>query len=472
MSDHRGPIATFATAVQSQRDQSAAAHWIQNRGVRAGDRIVMEGAQTTEFVACVLGALRSGIIPVVIKAGLTQAETDFQISDAKPRLVMDPAAQRAAVGAGGSVELASVPLARPMLYTSGTTGKPKAVWSGVLDEDAASKLSGEEADMWGHGPTDTHLVVAPLTHSAPLRFAMSTLVAGGSIAIARDRAAVPAALKALRPTTLFMAPAHLQRLQAQLSRVDLSSIRLVAHAGSPCPEPLKRWAIEVFPSGAVWEFYGATEGQFTACSPAEWMDRPGTVGRARPGRTLRVDNDGVVWCRTPTYARFEYWEDRRATEAAWDGDSFTVSDLGTLDDDGYLFLRGRRDDLIISGGVNVYPLEIESALLSNERVQDVAVVGVPDDHWGERVTAIVVTDLDSDELTTWLAERLAPWKLPKAYVHADAIATGPSGKRNRAALTELVANPTSADRAKTSNPATTKYSRATPRSTDDQHPGH
>ena len=114
------------------------------------------------------------------------------------------------------------------------------------------------------------------------------------------------------------------------------------------------------------------------------------MGRARPGRRLEVDEDGVVWCHAPGFARFEYWRDPEATERAWRGDAFTVGDIGRLDDDGFLFLDGRRDDLIISGGVNVYPAEVESVLAEAPGVIEVAVFGVRDEEWGERVCAAVV----------------------------------------------------------------------------------
>src|SRR5690606_28721818 len=149
--------------------------------------------------------------------------------------------------------------------------------------------------------------------------------------------------------------------------------------------PLKQRAIDTFGADRLWEFYGSTEGQFTACAASEWLDRPGTVGRARAHRTLEVDPDGTVWCTVPGYARFTYWRDPTKTDRAWRRPApdrpdahgaFTVGDLGRLDDAGYLFLDGRRDDLIITGGVNVYPAEVEQALAGLAGVEQVAVFGV------------------------------------------------------------------------------------------------
>jgi long-chain acyl-CoA synthetase len=221
---------------------------------------------------------------------------------------------------------------------------------------------------------------------------------------------------------MFCVPTHLQRLFAHWDRVgtpDLSSFRLVAHAGAPCPEAVKRRLVDTFPAGSTWEFYGSTEGQFTACRSEEWLARPGTVGRARPGRVLSTDEDGQIWCAVPRFARFSYFGDPEKTAAAWRdtpaGPAFTVGDLGRLDGDGYLFLDGRREDLVISGGVNVYPLEVEQALLEHPGVEDVAVYGVPDDDWGQRVCAAYVGAASAEELDAFVRERLAPPKRPKQW---------------------------------------------------------
>ena len=166
----------------------------------------------------------------------------------------------------------------------------------------------EERDLWGFAPDDVNLVISPLHHSAPLRFAMGTLLAGGRIVVPGrfDPAVVTEAIVRDRPTSMFCVPTHLQRLFAHWDRVgvpDLSSFRLVAHAGAPCPPAVKHRLVELFPDGSTWEFYGSTEGQFTACRSEDWLAHPGTVGRARPGRTLTTDDDGHIWCAVPAHAR-------------------------------------------------------------------------------------------------------------------------------------------------------------------------
>ena len=152
--------------------------------------------------------------------------------------------------------------------------------------------------------------------------------------------------------------------------------------------------IEALPAGSVWEFYGSTEAQFTVCSTDDWLAHPGSVGRARPGRRLEADERGQLWCEVPRWARFEYWRAPEKTAAAWRGDLVTVGDLGRVDDDGVVWLDGRREDLIISGGVNVYPAEVEAVLDAHPDVVESAVFGVPDDDWGQRVVAAYVGPAD------------------------------------------------------------------------------
>jgi acyl-CoA synthetase (AMP-forming)/AMP-acid ligase II len=324
-----------------------------------------------------------------------------------------------------------------MHYTSGTTGRPKGVWSGVLTEEAAAEQFRDEADLWEFSAADVHLACSPLHHSVSVRFAASALLRGGTVLLLPrfDAEQARTALATEGVTTTFMVPAHLQRLGID---VAAPSLRLLAHAGAACPEPLKRRAIASFPRGSVWEFYGATEGQFTACSTDEWEARPGTVGKARPGRTLATDELGQVWCTPPPFGRWEYWRDPERTAAAWRGDAFTVGDLGRLDDDGFLFLDGRRDDLIISGGVNVYPAEVEAAIAAMEGVEAVAVFGVPDERWGHRVCAAVVGDVDPQAVVAHARGRLAAYKCPKDVYCVEGLPMTSTGKVRRSAVAEAL----------------------------------
>ncbi|HSX66958.1 class I adenylate-forming enzyme family protein [Nocardioides sp.] len=415
--------------------------------LQPGDRVALLVPGSRTYVDAVLSLLADGVFPIPLDPRLTSYERERILGNLEPALVVTEPDELAALASTGPT--GALPLGRPIHVTSGTTGTPKGVFSGLLAPGDAAALVAEERDLWGFTDTDVNLVLSPLYHSAPLRFAMGTLLAGGRITgfdgdgnqAGFDPGAVTAVIVRERPTTMFCVPAHLQRLFAhwdEHGQPDLGSFRLVAHAGAACPEPLKRRVIEAFPAGSTWEFYGSTEGQFTACRSEEWLERPGTVGRARPGRTLQVDPDGQIWCTVPAYARFSYVNDPGKTAAAWretaSGPAFTVGDLGRIDDDGYLWLDGRREDLIITGGVNVYPAEVESTLAAHPGVLDVAVYGVPDARWGQRVVASVVGTATADELDAFARERLAPPKRPKEYRALDVLPRTLTGKVRRREL--------------------------------------
>jgi long-chain acyl-CoA synthetase len=409
--------------------------------LRPGDRVALLVPGSPTYVDAALSLLASGVFPVPLDPKLTARERALVLEDVDPALVVTDEA--ALAGLVDPVLRRALPRGRPMHVTSGTTGRPKGVFSGLLEESAAAALVAEERDLWGFGPDDVNLVLGPLHHSAPLRFAAGTLLAGGRIVVPGpfDPARVTAAIEQERPTSMFCVPTHLQRLFAHWDDVgvpDLSSYRLVAHAGAPCPVAVKERLVALFPAGTTWEFYGSTEGQFTACRSEEWQEHPGTVGRARPGRRLRVDEDGTIWCLVPEHARFTYWGAPEKTAAAWretpDGPEFTVRDAGRLDADGYLHLDGRREDLVISGGVNVYPLEVESALREHPGVEDVAVYAVDDDTWGQRVCAGIVGTATAAELDAFARRRLAPAKRPKEYHHLEALPVTSTGKVRRSAV--------------------------------------
>ena len=416
--------------------------------LRPGDRVALLVPGAPAYVDLVLLATRQAVVPVPLDPRLTEREQAAILADVQPSVVVRDLAGLAEVAARLDPDPASpVPLVRPMHMTSGTTGAPKGVWSGILDPAQARALVDEERDLWGFTSSDVHLVLSPLYHSAPLRFAIGTLLAGGRIVVPGpfDPAEATRAITEERPSTVFCVPAHLQRLFAHWDEVgvpDLSCFRLLAHAGAACPPPVKQRLVELFPAGTTWEFYGSTEGQFTACRSEEWLQRPGTVGRARPGRRLSVEADGTIWCTVPEHARFTYWNAPEKTAQTWrdtpGGPAFTVGDLGRLDEDGYLYLEGRREDLVISGGVNVYPVEVEHVLADHPRVTEVAVFGVEDERWGQRVCAAVVGDAEADELRDFAAQRLAPPKRPKEYFRVPSLPHTPTGKIKRLELPGLL----------------------------------
>jgi long-chain acyl-CoA synthetase len=264
-----------------------------------------------------------------------------------------------------------------------------------------------------------------------------------------DEAETLAAIELFGVTTTFMVPTHLERIfrlgRTALARHDVSSVRLLAHAGAPIRRATKEDALGFFPEGSVWEFYGSTEGQATRISTEEWRAKPGSVGRALPGGEVVIANDagdelpagevGWVWVIDPSGERFEYWGDAAKTRSAWSDDAFCVGDLGSLDADGYLFLAGRGDDTIITGGVNVYPMEVENVLTTHPSVAEALVYGTPHDEWGQEVRALVVPafnqPLAAEMLRTWARERLAGFKCPRLIEIVDELPRTPTGKIRR-----------------------------------------
>jgi len=428
--------------------------------------VAVLSANRIESLEVTIGCLRAGIVPVPVNRLLTTPEISYILEDSQARwLFTDHPVETLQVGTivtfGDAYErlLHEAPLAslgdyargRPMHYTSGTTGKPKGVWVEPYDDEEAKRRSEAFRNLWQIDETDVHLVCSPLAHSAPHRFALRTFEAGGRVVLQGrfEAAETLAAIDLFDVTTTFMVPTHLARIFALgergLARYDLSSMRMLIHAGAPIREATKRAAIDAFPAETVWEFYGSTEGQATRISSREWLERPGSVGRALPGVELIVRTGsgdiappgeaGSIWIEDRDAERFRYWGDESKTKKAWRGDAFTVGDIGYVDQDGYLFLTGRRDDTIISGGVNVYPVEVESVLAEHPAVREVMVYGAPHEEWGQQVRALVVAQpelpLDPELLRTWARERLAVFKCPRVIEIVDELPRTATGKLRR-----------------------------------------
>ncbi|MDQ3986881.1 MAG: AMP-binding protein [Actinomycetota bacterium] len=447
--------------------QQVLAGALRSAGLLPRDRIAVWSANRREALEVSIGALRTGIVPVPIHSVLTEPEADYILEDSQVRwLFADrtvegrPSLERV-VTFGDAYErllheakpakIADFALGRPMHYTSGTTGSPKGVWVPPLNESNAALISERFRTLWNLTPDDVHLVCSPLSHSAPQRFATRTLEAGGSVVIQKkfDAEETLAATELFGATTMFMVPTHLERILGLepkvLKRHDLSTMRLLAHAGAPIREETKRRAIDLYPRGSVWEFYGSTEGQATRISTDEWLEKPGSVGKPLADVTITIRDDdmeelppdevGDIWVTDPRVEHFEYWRDRRKTEGAWDDGAFTVGDMGWLDADGYLFLAGRKNDMLISGGINVYPQEVEAALVQHPAVQEALVYGAAHPEWGQEVRALVVPafgqPIDPDALRGWLRERLAGYKCPRAIEVVEDLPRTPTGKPKR-----------------------------------------
>jgi long-chain acyl-CoA synthetase len=300
-----------------------------------------------------------------------------------------------------------------------------------------------------------HLLVGPSYHSGPLFWAQMHLAFGATVVVMRkwDAAEALALIERFRVTNAHMVPANFTRileLPADVrARPDLSSLKIVAHAAAPCPVPVKRAFMDFVGTDKVWEYFGASEGGGTVISPQEWLEHPGSVGKPFPGNEFVVLDDdgnelpagevGTIYTR-PAESSFRYHNDDDKTAAAHRGGFFTVGDAGYFDADGYLFLTDRKSDMVISGGVNIYPREVEDALLRHPDVVDCAVLGVPDDRWGEVLLAVVQrrvgASLDKDGVVAWVREKLADYKRPRIVEFVDEVPRDPNGKVRKPKLRE------------------------------------
>jgi long-chain acyl-CoA synthetase len=335
-----------------------------------------------------------------------------------------------------------------MIYTSGTTGRPKGVRRQPQTPELQKRIAAMMAKVFGVSPGMRTAIAGPLYHSAPNVYALAAAREGGLVVLQPrfDAEALLRLIQDWRITHLYMVPTMFVRLlklpDEVRRRYDLSSVKFVIHAAAPCPPEIKRRMIEWW-GPVINEFYGATEtGVITFLDSAEALAKPGSVGRVEPGAAVRILGDhgrelprgeiGEVYMRQEAYPEFTYQglpEKRREIER----DGFvTVGDVGYLDADGYLFLCDRKRDMVISGGVNIYPAEIEAVLIGMPGVRDCAVFGVPDEEFGEALCAHIQPQpgaaLAPDEIKGWLRQRIAGYKVPKLVELAAELPREDSGK--------------------------------------------
>jgi len=442
------------------------------RGIGRGDRVAAMLHNGWEYFEVVHAVGRIGATMVPVNTHFRPEEIGYLLDDSGAKLlVVDPALVGEAApvlgdrtsliaGSGGSYERALVEASAEdppgavmrhgfnlMIYTSGTTGRPKGVIHPTMEPDVAYQSQAMMAAMWGFATDDVHLVVGPLYHTAPGAYGFLHLFLGATLVIMTkfDAAAALELIERHRVTTTHMVPVNFIRIldlpTAVRERHDVSSLRRVLHAAAPCPEAVKRRIMEYFPADSVWEYYGMTEGAGTVISPDEWRRKPGSVGKPWPSVELRIldaagedvapGEVGLIYV-SPMGARggFQYHGAPDKTASAYRGRLFTVGDMGYVDADGYLFISDRKADMVISGGVNIYPREIEEVLYRHPAVVDVAVFGVPDDHWGEALKAVVELKraATAEDLAAFCKEHLAAYKCPRTFDLVDELPRDPNGK--------------------------------------------
>ncbi len=458
------------------------AHALAARGLDAGARVALMLPNGVEFFAVTHAAAKLGALAVPLNHRWRRDELAYVLADCDAGvLVVDasvlgeaeaalaiarrPTRERVLVvgDAGGwpgfAAALAAAPDGPPpgararsgyniVIYTSGTTGRPKGVVHPHVEPEIGFAAQRALVEMWGFRADDVHLMVGPAYHTMPGAYVAQHLFVGACSVLMKkfDAEECLRLIDRERVTTSAMVPAHFIRIlelpEPVRARYDLSSVRKILHAAAPCPPDVKRRIMQVFPPGTVWEFYGATEGPGTIIGPAEWLAKPGSVGRPWPGVVVKIRDDAGAECPPNAVgtiylssrgARFRYHNDEAKTAAAFTPDDFfTVGDMGYVDADGYLFISDRKHDMVISGGVNVYPLEIENVLAAHPDVVDVAVVGVPDARWGEALVAVVEkrtsAELDAAALQSWCRERIADYKVPRRVEFVDELPRDPNGK--------------------------------------------
>ena len=483
-----GSTMSFA---ELERRSNQVAHLFRARGLRAGMRIAVLMENELDMFPVIWAAQRAGLYYAPVNWHLSADEAAYIVADCGARLLissaaLEPLAAAAAAAApaldawlvaggadGGGVALAAgaesldaaveglpgTPVDDEtegwyMFYSSGTTGKPKGIVRPLTGQPFGTGLGTETVMrmVFGFSPSSVYLCPGPLYHAAPLAWSIGTIRNGGTVVVMErfDAATALSLIERYRVTegqfvpTMFVRMLRLPR--AEREKYDLSSLRLAVHAAAPIAVEVKREMIDWF-GPVLAEYYAGSEANgICVIDSSDWLAHPGSVGRplgvevhicGEDGTQLPAGEVGAVWFSGGS--PFEYHNDPGKTASAFNASGWsTLGDMGYLDDEGYLYLADRRTDLIVSGGVNIYPREVEEALAPHPAVADVAVIGIPDDEMGQRVHAVVqpaVAGAGSPELAAELVDfcraRIAHFKAPGSVSFEDALPRTPSGKMLR-----------------------------------------
>ena len=461
-----GAVLTYAE-LDAAADRGA--RFLRAQGVARGEVIAILMENSIAFYEAAWAAERCGIRYVCVSTQLTAPEVAYILSDSGAKLFIASdkfeEIAREAAGLAGGVRMAHArafaahagegPIddeapGADMLYSSGTTGRPKGIRA-EMPEGPLGQLEGLVGLMQaiGMGAHSRYLCPAPLYHAAPLRWSMRLHKLGGTVVLMEkfDAEGALAAIARHKTDCAQWVPTHFVRMlklpPEVRTRYDLSSQTLAVHAAAPCPPEVKREMIGWW-GPILFEYYAGSEGNgLTAITSPDWLEHPGSVGKAVIGTVHICDDDanelppeteGIVYFEGG--AKFTYHNDPEKTANAANRHGWTtLGDIGRLDKDGYLYLADRRDFMIISGGVNIYPREIEDRLIGHPAVRDVAVFGLPDEEMGQRVMAVVEpadaatagAELAA-ELIAWARQGLSGPKTPRKIDFIDALPRHPNGK--------------------------------------------
>ena len=465
------------------RRSNQVAQLLRSRGIGIGNTVAMCLENHPWFFCLTWGFQRAGVHYVAISSRLTAPEIAYILKDSGatllfgsaylapvldelakfapdvPQLRFDTSGVASAEAAVGAMPATPIPDQRAgtdMLYSSGTTGRPKGVRIPLPEDpaiDSTNVLFQLAMAAYGLSDRSIYLSPAPLYHAAPLRWSMIVHKLGGTVVVMEkfDAETTLATIERYAINAGQFVPTHFVRMlklpAENRARYDVSSMKCAIHAAAPCPVPVKQAMIEWW-GPVLFEYYAGTEGNgSTFITSPEWLTKPGSVGRALSGIVHICDEDGDEVPRgaegqvffeptDPTAKPFEYHNDPVKTAESRNKHGWTsLGDVGRLDEDGFLFLTDRKSFMIISGGVNIYPQEIENLLVTHPKVADAAVIGAPDADMGEKVVA-VVQPLDmadagpalAEELLAYLAPQLSRIKMPRQIDFMEQLPREATGK--------------------------------------------
>ncbi|HVM10778.1 MAG TPA: acyl-CoA synthetase [Acidimicrobiales bacterium] len=483
--DKQAIISDYGTRTFAELDARAnqLVRALRTRGLGNGDAVALICTNRPEFAEVIAACSRAGFRITAINWHLTAEEAAYIVDDCEAKaLIADSRLADTATGAASQSPKATVKLAiggsidgfesyddavaaesaeliddptpgSQMLYTSGTTGRPKGVYRPPATGAAAAAAASGAVNIYGYQEfgDDVHLCTGPLYHAAPLAFSLSAPLSFGCGVVLMDKWDAEEALRLIaehKVTHTHMVPTMFHRLlslpEDVRAKYDTSSLRYILHGAAPCPVPVKQKLIDWL-GPIVWEYYAATEGVGSFVDSKTWLERPGTVGKPTVEGQVKIGDDdgnelprnevGLVYIKAPAATRFEYFKDAEKTANSFRGEYFTLGDVGYMDDDGYLYLTDRTANLIISGGVNIYPAEVDAVLLQHPAVGDVATIGIPNEEWGEEVKAVVELQPGTEgtpelakELLEFCRQHLSSYKCPRSIDFTDSLPRQDNGK--------------------------------------------